>query len=398
MAETRLGGWGATLLTLGLVTTSAQGEVYKYQDAQGRWQFSDRPQAGAAGSTPVHVETELQPTRDRDLATRLGAAFPAATDLERATLAVVGVETALGHGAGFFVSADGYVLTNRHVVRPTGSTVWKERQEGVEKAQQQVEGLRAKVQELRERLGRLDREMARYRAYLAGPDVEDRLTTDKEYRALKENQGKVRKRIAELEGLERDAAKRLRSDKVRLEADSVASDLARDFPIVLKDQTRLRARLISVSEAQDLALLKLDGYRVPALQADPSGRLSQGQPVYAIGSPLGMADAMTSGVVTRVDADQILTDAQLLPGNSGGPLIDGAGRVRGVNVSKRVQGGESAYTQGFGLAIPIGVALQAFAELQEVVLSSGRPGQVQGLPDAPGAPLGATPTSERRSP
>jgi hypothetical protein len=284
------------------------------------------------------------------------------------------------------------------VVRPTGSTVWKERQEGVEKAQQQVEGLRAKVQELRERLGRLDREMARYRAYLAGPDVEDRLTTDKEYRALKENQGKVRKRIAELEGLERDAAKRLRSDKVRLEADSVASDLARDFPIVLKDQTRLRARLISVSEAQDLALLKLDGYRVPALQADPSGRLSQGQPVYAIGSPLGMADAMTSGVVTRVDADQILTDAQLLPGNSGGPLIDGAGRVRGVNVSKRVQGGESAYTQGFGLAIPIGVALQAFAELQEVVLSSGRPGQVQGLPDAPGAPLGATPTSERRSP
>jgi S1-C subfamily serine protease len=220
---------------------------------------------------------------------------------------------------------------------------------------------------VRERLTRLDTQMQRYRDYLAGPDVEDRLKTDEEYQELRDHRGKVQKRLSEMERLEREASRRLRTEKVEFEVNSTASTLARDFRIVLKDRTKLRARLVSLSEQQDLALLKLDGYTTPAIEASPGTRLSQGQPVYAVGSPLGMADAMTSGVVTRVDADHILTDTQLLPGNSGGPLIDAAGMVLGVNVAKRVQGGESAYTQGFGMAIPIALALRAFPELRKAV-------------------------------
>jgi serine protease Do len=153
---------------------------------------------------------------------------------------------------------------------------------------------------------------------------------------------------------------------------------------------------VSLSERQDLALLKLDGYTTPALTASLGKPLSQGQPVYAVGNPLGMADAMTAGVVTRVDADHIVTDTQLLPGNSGGPLIDADGRVVGVNVAKRVQGGESAYTQGFGMAVPIALALQEFTELRKAVQglapSASSPAAVRLVPALPSA------ASEGRSP
>lgn len=355
----------ALFLALGFAGTAVLGQIYKFQDEQGNWHFSDRPPLGAVGNGAADTDSVSGSVIEtRDLVAQLQQAFRVATDLERATLAVVGVETPLGHGAGFFFSTDGYILTNKHVVRPAGSSAWKEQQEGIGKAEEQVTELGAKVQEVRERVSRLDAELERHRDYLSGSDVEDLLKTDKRYRDLKDNRTQVQRRLVELERLEREASRRLRTNKVEFEVKSTRSTLARDFPIVLKDRTRLRAHLVSVSEDQDLALLKLDGHATPTLATDPDGRLSQGQPVYAIGSPMGMSDAMTSGVVTRIDADNIYTDAQLLPGNSGGPLIDAEGRVRGVNVAKRVQGGESAYTQGFGMAIPIGLVLREFPELR----------------------------------
>jgi serine protease Do len=363
------GGFAAILLAMALsiAHTPAWGEIYKYQDDHGNWHFTDRPPPGAAGGAAVAISDgigDANRTQSTDLAEQLQSIFHVSTDLERATLSVVGIETPLGHGAGFFFSADGYILTNRHVVRPANSSVWKEQQDDMDKAARQVAELGAKAQEVRERINRLDAELKRFGAYLSRSGGEDLLKTDKQYRQLKDNRANVRKRLIEIESLEREAARRLRMEKVEFEVKSTASTLAQQFRIVLKDRTQLRARLVSVSDQQDLALLKLDGYTTPTLTTDPNLRLSQGQAVYAIGSPMGMSDAMTSGGVTRVDGDKIYTDAQLLPGNSGGPLIDAEGRVRGVNVAKRVQGGESAYTQGFGMAIPIGLALQEFPVLR----------------------------------
>ncbi|MCG6861273.1 MAG: serine protease [Chromatiaceae bacterium] len=134
------------------------------------------------------------------------------------------------------------------------------------------------------------------------------------------------------------------------------------FEIILKDGTELVADLLEVSDDQDLALLKLDGYRTPFLNMDPSQQLSQGVRVFAIGNPLGMQDAVTSGVVTQITPEYLLTDTQILPGSSGGPLILESGEVIGINVSRQVAAGTSKYAAGFGKVIPIALALQSFPD------------------------------------
>ena len=88
----------------------------------------------------------------------------------------------------------------------------------------------------------------------------------------------------------------------------------------------------------------------------------QGMSVFAVGSPLGLADAMTKGVVTRVRRDHIMTDAKILPGNSGGPLITEDGKVIGINTLKLAR---NADAEGFGLAIPVRVASQQFPQMHQ---------------------------------
>jgi S1-C subfamily serine protease len=135
------------------------------------------------------------------------------------------------------------------------------------------------------------------------------------------------------------------------------------FDLVLKDGTELVARLLDTSDNQDLALLKVDGYRTPFLRLDPSKALSQGTRVFAIGSPLGMQDTVTSGVLTRVAPEHLLTDAQILPGSSGGPLIRESGEVIGINSARKVAAGASMYAAGFGKAIPIALAVREFPDV-----------------------------------
>ena len=82
--------------------------------------------------------------------------------------------------------------------------------------------------------------------------------------------------------------------------------------------------------------------------------------MYAIGSPLGVRDSVSRGVVAGLKREVVLTDATILPGNSGGPLISEEGLVVGVNTAKLAQ---SASSQGIGLAIRIDVAFEQFPEL-----------------------------------
>ena len=116
----------------------------------------------------------------------------------------------------------------------------------------------------------------------------------------------------------------------------------------LKNGTKLSARLVKDSKQHDLALLKLDGYVTPFLNVASNTKNRQGAQVYAIGSPLGMKDFVTSGIITGVSSGKIVTDSQILPGNSGGPLVDPDGNVIGVN-------------DGFGLSVPINIVLKEFA-------------------------------------
>jgi S1-C subfamily serine protease len=87
----------------------------------------------------------------------------------------------------------------------------------------------------------------------------------------------------------------------------------------------------------------------------------QGQVVYAIGSPMGLNNTVTSGIFSayrkKVGTDEIYlqTDAAINPGNSGGPLVDARGDVLGVNTMIL------SNTEGIGLAIPIEVVLEEFS-------------------------------------
>lgn len=122
-------------------------------------------------------------------------------------------------------------------------------------------------------------------------------------------------------------------------------------------QRVLDARLIGIHKESDLALLKIDQTGLPTLSLGSHRPVHQGQLVFAMGSPEGLQNSVTMGVVSSVgrQADPsrplvyIQTDAPINPGNSGGPLVDIDGYVIGINTFILSQGGGS---EGLGFAIP----------------------------------------------
>jgi serine protease Do len=119
----------------------------------------------------------------------------------------------------------------------------------------------------------------------------------------------------------------------------------------------LEARLLGVHKETDLALLKIDEQGLPTLALLTQQRPRVGQLVFAIGSPEGLQNSVTMGVVSAVarqpDPEKALTyiqtDAPINPGNSGGPLVDMNGSVVGINTFILSAGGGS---EGLGFAIP----------------------------------------------
>src|ERR1700688_375932 len=122
----------------------------------------------------------------------------------------------------------------------------------------------------------------------------------------------------------------------------------------------LDAKLLGTHKASDLALLKVEASHLPTLTLASEKRVRQGELVLAIGSPEGLRDSVTMGVVSSVarqpDPDEpmvyIQTDAAMNPGNSGGPLVDIDGNVVGLNTLMLSTGGGS---EGLGFAIPAAI-------------------------------------------
>jgi serine protease Do len=119
----------------------------------------------------------------------------------------------------------------------------------------------------------------------------------------------------------------------------------------------LEARLLGQHKETDLALLKIDDTDLPTLPLMSQQRPRVGQLVFAIGSPEGLQNSVTMGVISALarqpDPNKALTyiqtDAPINPGNSGGPLVDMNGAVVGINTFILSQGGGS---EGLGFAIP----------------------------------------------
>ena len=132
----------------------------------------------------------------------------------------------------------------------------------------------------------------------------------------------------------------------------------------------LPAHIVGVSREVDLALLKVDGVKLPALPMANFRTLRQGELVFALGSPQGLRNSVTHGVISSVarqtDPDSpmvyIQTDAPINPGNSGGPLINSSGEVVGVNTFILSQSGGA---EGLGFAIPCGVVRVVYQQLRK---------------------------------
>jgi serine protease Do len=132
----------------------------------------------------------------------------------------------------------------------------------------------------------------------------------------------------------------------------------------------LEASVVGVDEETDLAVLKIDAPGLPALTLGDSDQLRPGQVVLAFGSPLGLENSMTMGVVSAVgrqlEADApmvyIQTDAPINPGNSGGPLLDAEGRVIGINTMILSQSGGN---EGLGFAAPSNIVRSIYQQIRK---------------------------------
>ena len=145
------------------------------------------------------------------------------------------------------------------------------------------------------------------------------------------------------------------------------------------------ATIVGTDQTTDLAVIKVSSEAdLVAARFGTSSDLSVGQPVMAVGSPLGLADTVTTGVISALDrpvsvvasgqidpldptaqtpAEMVVTnaiqiDASINPGNSGGPLFDGSGSVIGINssIASTASSSETAGSIGLGFAIPVDLA------------------------------------------
>src|ERR1700756_959094 len=131
-------------------------------------------------------------------------------------------------------------------------------------------------------------------------------------------------------------------------------------PQTVRSQQIFCAKILGRHKRSDLALLKIEANHLPAIALRDDLRVRQGELVFAIGSPEGLRDSVTMGIVSAVarqtDVNDpmfyIQTDAPLNPGNSGGPLVDIGGNFVGINTFMLSQGGGS---EGLGFAIPAAI-------------------------------------------
>jgi serine protease Do len=138
--------------------------------------------------------------------------------------------------------------------------------------------------------------------------------------------------------------------------------------VKLKDEREFDAKVVGRDPHTDLALIKIDVKGdLPVANLGRSADLKVGEWVVAIGSPFGLEQTVTAGIVSAKGRaigsgpydNFIQTDASINPGNSGGPLVNMNGEVVGINTAIIAHG------QGIGFAIPIDMATQIVAELKE---------------------------------
>lgn len=135
------------------------------------------------------------------------------------------------------------------------------------------------------------------------------------------------------------------------------------------DNQTQAARVVGHDPLTDLALLQVADLNLPALSLGDSQRMSSGHFVWAIGSPFGLDQSVSMGIISSADRPTLLdspfqdflqTDASINPGNSGGPLLDARGNVVGINTAT-----SDSSNSGISFALPSDTARQVLQQLLE---------------------------------
>lgn len=146
---------------------------------------------------------------------------------------------------------------------------------------------------------------------------------------------------------------------------------ADEMLVTLTDKREFKAKLVGADKRTDVAVVKIDATGLPAVRTGDVNRLKVGEWVMAIGSPFGLENTVTAGIVSAKQRDTgeyiqfIQTDVAVNPGNSGGPLINMRGEVVGINSQILSRTGSFA---GISLSIPIDEASRVAEQLR----ASGR--------------------------
>jgi len=144
-------------------------------------------------------------------------------------------------------------------------------------------------------------------------------------------------------------------------------DGADEVIVTLTDKREFKAKIIGADKRSDVAVVKIEATGLPAVKIGDTSRLKVGEWVMAIGSPFGLENTVTAGIVSAKQRDTgdylpfIQTDVAINPGNSGGPLINMRGEVVGINSQIYSRSGGF---QGISFSIPIDEATRVSEQLR----------------------------------
>lgn len=169
-------------------------------------------------------------------------------------------------------------------------------------------------------------------------------------------------------------------DKAYIVTNNHVIEGADQLDVTLADGTKIPARLMGSDPWTDLAVIEVDGKKINTIaEFGNSDTLKPGEPVIAIGNPLGLgfSGSVTNGIISGIErtipvdlnadgyedwqVEVLQTDAAINPGNSGGALVNIAGQVIGINSMKIAQ----EAVEGIGLSIPINTAIPIIQDLEQ---------------------------------
>jgi len=146
---------------------------------------------------------------------------------------------------------------------------------------------------------------------------------------------------------------------------------AQEISVHLADGREFKAKVVGTDPPTDIAVIKIEAENLPVAQLGDSDKAEVGDWVLAIGSPFGLDQTVTAGIISATgrsnvgitDYEQFLqTDAAINPGNSGGPLVNMRGQVIGINTAIASRSG--GY-MGVGFAVPISLAREVMSRIRE---------------------------------